>query len=390
MTSIMTSPEKEGDNRLRFVFGNGVVKTQIQQIMPDDAEPHESAKSCSTEMLCLRRSNLKQVPDTVLSNSSLTYLCLEGNQIASIPDSLFVSLPKLEWLDLRKNQITSLPAEIGFHRSLRTLALEGNPISELPPELGNVTTLRALCLRNCPIRFPPQDVVHQGYKSILQYLRSVLAERTVNTRTSPAVEKLQLSELIESNMEEQEEESVDEDEMKKFRELKDKFIQLEIAELASAAHSDNKPKSQLPVAPKSQQTLQKRCTQAKMTKDKKMSEHKQKRRERQRKPEETTSKPSSKDRSGTFQGPTCAICTETEEGRYACELQHHIHARAERIQERQRNPRGTMAEQMAVTKEDVEDMRKLREQLLERKRNQGTRCKRCFYNFTDPWQSLFS
>ena len=45
----------------------------------------------------------------------------------------------------------------------------------------------------------------------------------------PAVEKLQLSELMESSMEEQDE-SVDEAELQRFRELKDKMILLDKAE----------------------------------------------------------------------------------------------------------------------------------------------------------------
>ncbi|KAF7668617.1 hypothetical protein LDENG_00299610 [Lucifuga dentata] len=97
---------------------------------------------------------------------------------------MFTSLPKLLWLDLRNNQISSLPAEIGLHRCLTTLLLEGNPISALPPELGNVISLRGLNLRNCPITFPPQDILHQGLQCILQYLRSAMAERPLSVRKS--------------------------------------------------------------------------------------------------------------------------------------------------------------------------------------------------------------
>lgn len=50
----------------------------------------------------------------------------------------------------------------------------------------------------------------------------------------PVVEKLQLSELMGSGVEEQEE-SVDEDELHRFRELKHEMIRLDKAELDSAA-----------------------------------------------------------------------------------------------------------------------------------------------------------
>lgn len=61
----------------------------------------------------------------------------------------------------------------------------------------------------------------------------------------PVVEKLQLSELTASSVEEQEE-SVDEDELQRFRELKDQMTLLDKAELGSIAQGDKKSRP-LPV-----------------------------------------------------------------------------------------------------------------------------------------------
>lgn len=61
----------------------------------------------------------------------------------------------------------------------------------------------------------------------------------------PQVEKLQLSELLRFSVEEQEE-SVDEDDLQRFRELKDKMILLDRAELGHAeptVQSDGNPAS---------------------------------------------------------------------------------------------------------------------------------------------------
>lgn len=52
------------------------------------------------------------IPDVYV----LQYLYLEGNRLSDIPGSFFASLPGLLWLDLRNNQIASLPAQIGSHR----------------------------------------------------------------------------------------------------------------------------------------------------------------------------------------------------------------------------------------------------------------------------------
>lgn len=58
------------------------------------------------------------------------------------------------------------------------------------------------------------------------------------------VEKLQLSELMGSSMEGPDE-SVDEEELQKFMELKDKMILLDKAELGSITQGDTNPKSHL-------------------------------------------------------------------------------------------------------------------------------------------------
>ncbi|XP_036978612.1 leucine-rich repeat-containing protein 27-like isoform X2 [Acanthopagrus latus] len=403
------------DLQLSFVFGNSVVKPETPCTPPGDAEPQELPEYYSTETMCLSRTELKHVTDSIVKNISLKYLYLEGNQISSIPGSLFISLPNLLWLDLRNNQIASLPAEIGLHRSLKTLLLEGNPISELPAELGNVITLKGLNLRNCPITFPPQDVVNQGLQSILQFLRSAMAQRPVSTRKTPpelpVVEKLQLSELMGSSVEEQEE-SVDEDELQIFRELKHKMNLLDKAELGSIAQGHRNPNSLLdslnrrkkaatrasiiPELPlfdtqhwkrpeerkqaamkelkekqalleqrtKSQEALRKWRTQSRIPQGK----------ERQRKPKEAEkdSKPGVGDSSATNQSQTY------EENRTARKLERQIHAHIERMVERRRNPRGTAAEQMEAEEQDVREMRRLQARLLEKTRNRGRHLENCF------------
>ncbi|XP_010767470.1 leucine-rich repeat-containing protein 27 isoform X4 [Notothenia coriiceps] len=334
---------------------------------------------------------------------------------------MFIRLPNLLWLDLRNNHIASFPAEIGLHRSLKTLLLEGNPISELPAEMGNVITLKGLNLRNCPITFPPQDIIDQGLQSILQHLRSAMAQRPVSTKKNPlelpVVEKLQLSELMGSSTEEQGE-SVDEDEMKRFRELKQKMILLDIAELGSTAQGDGnqkppllpivkrkkaaskaasipelplfdsqhrkRPEKRRPAAMKelnekqaiveqrrkSHDALNKWRTEAKTTQKKKMPEQKKHAEQRNQEEAVTDSKPSVEDGSGSSKTPGMSI-TQFEETRSARELEQQICARVEKMQERRRNPRGTISEQMAVAEKDVEEMRKLQAQLLQRKKNWG-------------------
>ncbi|KAM6997213.1 leucine-rich repeat-containing protein 27-like [Tautogolabrus adspersus] len=331
-----------------------------------------------SEMLCLSRTNLKHIPDSVLKNSKLKCLYLERNQITHVPGSLFISLPNLVWLDLRNNQIETLPAEIGSHRCLNILLLEGNPISELPAELGYVTTLGGLSLRDCPITFPPQDIVSQGVEGILQYLRSFLNKRPISGRKTPPVvelplvEKLQLSELMGSSVEEQEESVDEEEELQRFRELKQEMILLDKAELGPIGQEDMKSHPPPVIKRKkafgkagimsnaaatSQEALQVWRPKAKQDKPKKLSKP------RNQEEADTDSKPGVEDSGGSLQVQTSRMTIrEHEESRSVRELQRQICAHVETLQERRRNPRGSSSEQ------DMEEMRKLQTQLLERKK----------------------
>lgn len=68
---------------------------------------------------------------------SFQYLYLEGNELTSLPDDFFDCLPRLTWLDLRRNKLLRLPSVYtGRHNHLRTLLLEGNKLRSLPLELG--------------------------------------------------------------------------------------------------------------------------------------------------------------------------------------------------------------------------------------------------------------
>ncbi|XP_044228964.1 leucine-rich repeat-containing protein 27-like isoform X1 [Thunnus albacares] len=453
LTQLPEEEEEVPEPQLSFVFGNSAVRPQTPHILPEDAQPKELTEYYSSETLCLSRTELKHVADSILKNSTLKHLYLEGNQICSLPDSMFTSLPSLLWLDLRNNQITSLPAEIGLHRSLKTLLLEGNPISELPPELGNVISLKGLNLRNCPISFPPHDIVRQGLQCILQYLRSAMAKRPVSMRKTPpgerhlnfeqrsskdlpVVEKLQLSALVATSVEEQDE-SVDEDDLQRFRELKHKMMLLDKAELGSIAQGDGNPKScLLPITKrkkattkasiipelrlfdtqqwkrpeerrqaamkelkekqaildqrkKSQEALRKWRIQAKGTQDKKMLENNQKKQERQRKREEaeTDLEPNVGDSSeGPPRQMSSMSITECEETRSARRLERQIRAHVEKMQERRRNPKGTATERIAAADQDVEELRKLQTQLLEKRR--GRDVENCFTIFTGgTWPS---
>ncbi|XP_067093146.1 leucine-rich repeat-containing protein 27-like [Osmerus mordax] len=442
------------DLHLSIDCGDNSVRPQTGHIPPENVDPMQITEYVTSDTLYLSRRKLKDIEDSILKTHMLKNLYLEGNQISSLPDSLFTSLSNLVWLDLRNNQITALPAEIGLHRSLKTLLLEGNPIKELPLELGTVITLRALSLRNCPIVFPPQEIVEQGLQCILQFLRGAMVVRPVSVRNPlpdmPPVEKLQLAELVKSSLDLCEE-VVNEDEMRRFKELKQKMIQMDRAEfdygaaalplaclpraaapplacLPGAAEGEKGHKTYpLPVVKRSreitkagifpelppfdmqywkrseerrlaamkelkekqaileqrrkdQELLREWRTHAKIMQERKILEHKQARLERQRKEEVSQKAPYA---TGSLVHDSVEVKPgntqqrlqnqrsqkEAEETRVARdrELEHRIRIHVQMMQERRRRPRGTVEEETAAARLDMEEAKKLQEELDARK-----------------------
>eukprot|EP00075_Anas_platyrhynchos_P007765 XP_021128198.2 leucine-rich repeat-containing protein 27 isoform X1 [Anas platyrhynchos] len=187
----------------------------------------EECMSSASSTLDVSRKNIKHLTEEIYKLPDVKHFHLEGNAISMIPEDLFQKLPHLVWLDLRFNKITALPPGIGYHRQLKTLLLERNPIKELPTELGSLTSLTALNLRHCPLEFPPKDVIEKGVKSILCFLRASGNDRLLSmepaTSEIPPVEKLNLSELLQSSLDVSDD-WPNEEEKLKFQKLKEEII----------------------------------------------------------------------------------------------------------------------------------------------------------------------
>lgn len=105
--------------------------------------------------------NLQHVTDLSLSNAQLTQL----------PKFLVNHLHHLTDLDISHNRLIELPKEIEKLTKLTYLDLSFNQLTHIPKELGKLSNLIWLNLNQNPVVSPPPEVIGQGSKAILAYLR---------------------------------------------------------------------------------------------------------------------------------------------------------------------------------------------------------------------------
>lgn len=114
----------------------------------------------------------------------LQVIYLQNNQITTLPDDFFPSLPSLMYLDLRNNLLTDIPQTIKYHHALTHLLLQNNKLTSLPNELGTVATLKVLQLNGNPLRFPPKEIISAGVSKIKKFLGDHLTETLLRPATA--------------------------------------------------------------------------------------------------------------------------------------------------------------------------------------------------------------
>ena len=98
-------------------------------------------------MIDLRSQELTSVPKYVFDKRGTRVLLLSNNNLSGSLPAEMRQLQNLLVLDLSNNNFTGVPAEIGQLQKLEILNLSNNPITGLPLELGNLKNLKVLDLR---------------------------------------------------------------------------------------------------------------------------------------------------------------------------------------------------------------------------------------------------
>lgn len=119
--------------------------------------PEDITSFAFLETLILYHNTIRSISETVKGLSSLTYLDLRSNQLSSIPRELCF-LP-IRVLLLANNKLMALPEELGRMDKLTELDASCNILTNLPPRLGDLKNLKFLSLRNNQLIYIPKGTV---------------------------------------------------------------------------------------------------------------------------------------------------------------------------------------------------------------------------------------
>ncbi len=145
-----------------------MTKKQLLQVIKEAAKDRRPS-------LDLSKQGLTALPPEIGQLTNLQELDLENNQLSALPPEIG-QLTSLQELNLDSNQLRALPPEIGQLTSLQELKLHGNQLRALPPEIGHLSSLESLDVDDNPLNEPPVEVIQQGTKAVLAYLRARFQE----------------------------------------------------------------------------------------------------------------------------------------------------------------------------------------------------------------------
>ncbi|XP_055942289.1 leucine-rich repeat-containing protein 40-like [Argiope bruennichi] len=124
------------------------------------------------QYLDLRNNQLQTLPAEIANLSSLREINICYNRFHSLPSALY-GLKKLEIILASDNQIEDIDANgLSQIPTLAVLDLHNNSIKVVPPELGNLRQLRSLLLDGNLFRNPRPAILSKGTPALLEFLRS--------------------------------------------------------------------------------------------------------------------------------------------------------------------------------------------------------------------------
>lgn len=144
--------------------------------------PVEELSQADVLALDLSKNCIRGLSANIATLKSLEVLELSSNRITDLGQEL-LSLTKLRVLNLSSNQLTVVPSVISELVSLESLSLAKNLLHLIPTSLTLLTNLQDLDVIGNPLVSPPGDVIQKGTSAIINYLKtqSCTIGATVNT-----------------------------------------------------------------------------------------------------------------------------------------------------------------------------------------------------------------
>lgn len=120
------------------------------------------------EELSLEGNLITQVPATLGALSRLEWVSLANNRLAEFPGAVLSGWGgSLRHLDLRCNQLVSLPSELGECKALEELYVSDCLLASLPDTIGGCTNLVVLAAaRNALVALPPSLALCQSLQCL--------------------------------------------------------------------------------------------------------------------------------------------------------------------------------------------------------------------------------
>jgi Ca2+-binding EF-hand superfamily protein len=143
------------------IFNHSSVRTKI----------HEEIQHSYTSMedkLILRDIRLSEVPLSLYNDkisqlrlSDLKIIDLSGNRLVHLPETnFFFHLISVRKLCLSRNNLATIPDEIGLMNRVEIILVEGNLLNQLPPRISNLENLQVLDLSNNRVNELQDDLCH--------------------------------------------------------------------------------------------------------------------------------------------------------------------------------------------------------------------------------------
>lgn len=129
------------------------------------------------EILNLTRQKLKLVPAEIFDLPKLRELYLDKNQIAEIPSEIN-RLTKLEKLSLQHNDFERFPDALLDVRTLEFLDLADNMIDTIPDEIYHLQKLHTLSIWDNPIAYYSPALSKLPQLKILDLLHNTMSRET--------------------------------------------------------------------------------------------------------------------------------------------------------------------------------------------------------------------